>query len=277
MNLPSIQGEAFNGNCDVMPSIVVVDDEPEAAREMVHGLSRAGLNCIAISNPWIALQMLAGASHPQIAVLDIRMPELDGLQLVERLKNIRPADVPDIILVSGTADIDDAITAMRLGIRRMLRKPLKVSALVYEVKLAIAESDRRNNDEERTLIAAPSLASKISIDTLVVEAHCRSRLLPEILLSDHCWKMFLELYEMRKRNGKVSLTSLALVSNLPMATAIRKIHQMKDLSLVTYQADNNDKRRTFVALSDAGYALAEKFITRLEADIAKMKGSAPRT
>ena len=85
--------------------------------------------------------------------------------------------------------------------------------------------------------------------------------------------MVLELYQSRRYGRQTSLTGLALVSGLPMATAVRKIHVMRELSLVEYATDPADKRRTFVSLSDLGLDRMEQFLDRLEADLSAASGS----
>lgn len=248
------------------PEVVVVDDEESAANEMAHCLTRSGLACMALSNSWQALKLLADEARPRIAIVDIRMPELSGLELVERLNALGQLDRPEIILVSGNAGLDDAIKAMQLGIRRLLRKPLDLAQLVREVKTARIERDLRTS---RSTAAEPDGGRKpFDVDDLIALSHGRERFFSKEMLSDHCWRMYLELYKSSLQNQKVSLTSLALVSGLPMATAIRKIHAMRDLALVNYEVDPKDRRRTFVSLGDTGIGKIEKFLKHLDDEAA---------
>lgn len=260
-------GERF----PIAPDVVVVDDEPDAAREMANCLSKAGLVCVPFFNPWHALRHLASESSPRVVVADVRMPELSGLELVERLIAKGRPDRPEIILVSGNAGLDDARTAMRLGVRRLLCKPLDLLELVCEVKNAGIEGDLRAG---RSSSAQPGNGERqgdklARIDTLIAQSRWRERFFPRQMLSDHCWRMFLELYQSRSQGRRVSLTSLALVSGLPMATAVRKIHMMRDLALVNFTEDVADKRRTFVALSNVGLDKIEQFLAQLAADLGR--------
>lgn len=247
--------------------VVVVDDEEAAANEMAHCLVNAGLNCSAISNPWHALRRLAHEDGPQVAVVDVRMPELNGLELVERLNTAGIAKRPEVILVSGNADLDDALLAMRLGVRRLLLKPLDLAELVREVKSAGVERELRARRSLALLQSKGQDEQGLSIDAMIAFSLWRERIFPREMLSDHCWRMFLELYRLGFQERSVSLTSLALVSGLPMATAIRRIHTMRDLGLVTYTADVNDRRRTFVDLSKAGVQQIELFLGQVEAEM----------
>lgn len=247
------------------PDVVIVDDEETAANEMAHCLTKAGLACMALSDPWQALTLLANVYRPRVAIIDIRMPELNGLELMERLNVLGWLDRPEIILVSGNAALDDAIVAMRLGARRLLCKPLDLALLVQETKMAGIERDLRAG---RSAAMEWGRSHKpLDVDTLIALSHERERFFPKEMLSDHCWRMYLELYKSSFQGHRISLTSLALVSGLPMATAVRKIHAMRDLTLVNYTVDSKDKRRTFVTLSEAGVGQIEKFLKELDVKV----------
>lgn len=238
--------------------VVVIDDEEAAANEMAHGLAKAGLTCAVLSNPWHALKLLADVRRPRVAVIDIRMPELNGLQLVDRLNVLGLTDRPEIILVSGNAGFDDAIQAMQLGVRRLLCKPLDLAQLVREVKTATIERDLR---ARRSAAAERDAGRKqLDVDDLIALSRVRERAFPKEMISDHCWRMYLELYKSDQKRQGISLTSLALVSGLPMATAIRKIHVMRDLGLVDFEVDANDRRRTLVYLTESGARQIEGFL-----------------
>lgn len=245
-----------------VPNVLVIDDEWDAAREMAQCLSKAGLACEPVSDPWHALRLMAGKHQLKVAVIDIRMPELSGLELIERYCALgRPAG-PEIVLVSGSAELDDAVSAMRLGVRRLLRKPLDLQDLVREVKTAAVECDLKINRPPSLRMTRRS-EDPINIDMLIGMSRWRERFFAKDMQSDQCWRMLLELYKSRLLNRRVSLTSLAMVSGLPMATAVRKIHSMHEHELVEFTTDPHDKRRTFVALSGKGSEQMEMYLAKL--------------
>lgn len=252
--------------------VLVVDDQEAAANEMAHCLTNAGLRCSVFSNPWQALRRLAHQDGPPVAVVDVRMPELSGLDLVGRLNAINVDKRPEYILVSASADFDDALVAMRMGVRRLLRKPLNLAELVREVKGACVERELRIG--RTTTLSRPRLQIEqvLTIDAMIALSRWRERIFPREMLSDHCWRMILELYKLACRERSVSLTSIALVSGLPMATAVRRIHAMRDLGLVTFMPDMNDKRRTFVNLSETGAQQVKLFLMEIEAEMMNPQG-----
>jgi DNA-binding response OmpR family regulator len=266
-DIARIPFSAGTGIPAVKADVVVVDDEEGAANEMAHYLANAGLNCLAISDPWDALRRLAHEDGPHVAVVDVRMPELNGLELVEHLNTFGIAKRPEVILVSGSVDLDDAILAMRLGVRRLLVKPLDLAELVREVKGVGVERELRARRSLAPLQSKEGGQQGPSINAMMALSRWRERIFPREMLSDHCWRMFLELYRLGRQGRSVSLTSLALVSGLSMATAIRRIHSMRNQGLVTYTADVNDRRRTFVRLSEAGARQIDLFLYEVEAEM----------
>lgn len=92
-----------------------------------------------------ALQ-LARETLPEIVISDIKMPGLDGLQLVERLKSFLP-DV-QVILISAYEEFDYAKQAIRLGVNSYLSKPVKKAEIIHEVSKLRAILEQKKQAEE---------------------------------------------------------------------------------------------------------------------------------
>ncbi|MDH4247973.1 MAG: response regulator, partial [Deltaproteobacteria bacterium] len=80
-----------------------------------------------------ALQILEQDSSIDVVVTDIRMPNMDGLEMIKRARE----RTPDLgfIVVSGHGDTEDVITALRLGARNFLRKPYSFTDLEENITL----------------------------------------------------------------------------------------------------------------------------------------------
>ncbi|MGH0034401.1 MAG: response regulator [Myxococcota bacterium] len=114
--------------------VLVVDDERffrEAIREI---LAEAGLECIEVGD---GEQALGLARDPRIgvAILDIRLPGIDGIQVLARLRELRPE--LRVIMLSASTDQDQVLEALRLGACDYLAKPLHDEELVLAVRRAI--------------------------------------------------------------------------------------------------------------------------------------------
>lgn len=101
--------------------IYLVDDEPDVTRGLSWLLESVGLKAEAHQQAEPFLASLDRCAAPACAVLDLRMPGLSGLEVMERLVARRP-DVP-IIFLSAHGDVPSAVRAMKLGAFDFLQKP----------------------------------------------------------------------------------------------------------------------------------------------------------
>ncbi len=118
-------------------TIHVVDDDAPARDSLLLLLSvhRRGARGFASAT---ALLAAALTLEPGCVVSDIRMPEMDGLELQRRLAALRP-DLP-VILMTGFADVPLAVAAMRAGERDFLEKPVSAARLLRSSAAALAEA-----------------------------------------------------------------------------------------------------------------------------------------
>lgn len=101
--------------------IFLVDDEPDVTRGLSWLLESVGLQAQAYHQADAFLASLEQLDGPACAVLDLRMPGLSGIEVMERLVARRP-DVP-IIFLSAHGDVPSAVRAMKLGAFDFLQKP----------------------------------------------------------------------------------------------------------------------------------------------------------
>ncbi len=105
-----------------MPSVLIVDDEPNIRRMVGALLSAEGYDVRDAADGPAGLA-LADAIEPDVALVDLMMPgELDGLGLLSKLRERRP-DLP-VVMMSGRAALTDAVRATKLGAFTFLEKPL---------------------------------------------------------------------------------------------------------------------------------------------------------
>jgi signal transduction histidine kinase len=124
-------------------SVLVVDDEPGIALLCKRLLTRAGYEVTALTDPREAVEWLA---HNRAALLlvDIRMPEVDGFEVIGRASALQP-DVA-VLVMTGFGTLDTAIRALRQGVDGLLLKPFDNSdELVAAVRQALADSQRKRD------------------------------------------------------------------------------------------------------------------------------------
>jgi EAL domain-containing protein (putative c-di-GMP-specific phosphodiesterase class I)/CheY-like chemotaxis protein len=114
--------------------VLVVDDDPDVLFTVEAILEDAGHKTVALSSGREALERL-GDGRCDAVVSDIRMPDLDGIQLLRALRE-RGLELP-VILMTGGPDIETAIQAVELGALRYLVKPIAAGALQEAVEKAV--------------------------------------------------------------------------------------------------------------------------------------------
>ncbi len=120
-----------------MASILVVDDEPEILRLVRDYLEHAGFTVLTASDGPGALQQ-ARARRPDLVVLDLGLPRLDGLDVTRELR--RTNGVP-IIMLTARADESDKLVGLELGADDYLTKPFSPKELVARVRAVLRRAE----------------------------------------------------------------------------------------------------------------------------------------
>ena len=139
-----------------MKTILVVDDELKITRLLRDYLQQAGFRVVTAADGPAALTV-ARAERPDMIVLDLGLPGLDGLDVTRTLR--RSSDVP-IIMLTARAEEADRIVGLELGADDYLVKPFSPKELVARVRAVLRRVDAS--------VAAPDLvrAGNLEIDTV---------------------------------------------------------------------------------------------------------------
>jgi two-component system response regulator RegX3 len=119
-----------------MPTILVVDDEAAMLESMRYFLEQEGYRVITTDTGAAALQA-AASEHPDLVILDVMLPDLDGLEVTRRLR--REARVP-IIMVSARGDEIDKVVGLEVGADDYLAKPFGHREFIARVRVALRRS-----------------------------------------------------------------------------------------------------------------------------------------
>ncbi|MEP2978218.1 MAG: sigma-54 dependent transcriptional regulator [Lentilitoribacter sp.] len=112
-------------------NVLIIDDEIKLTQSLAFTLRQAGMDCIQAHNGTDGCK-IAENDKPDVILLDIRMPGLSGIEVLERLNN----DVPDIpvIMMSAFDDTKDAVEAIKMGAVDYLSKPFDVDELIHLIQ-----------------------------------------------------------------------------------------------------------------------------------------------
>jgi DNA-binding NtrC family response regulator len=122
---------------DTKPArVLIVDDEPTLLRALEALLRKKGHEVVGLDSPIAATQKLAQEDF-DVALLDIKMPQLSGLELLNAVKHRRPE--VEVIMMTGHATVETALSAVRAGAYDYLTKPFEDVELVARAVAKAAE------------------------------------------------------------------------------------------------------------------------------------------
>lgn len=122
-----------------MPTILVTDDYNVTRRVMGHILQHYGYNVLVAEDGLHALDMLE-QHHVDLMLLDINMPQLNGLALLKILRESEQYATLPVVMLTASGDGDDRQDAERLGANGFLNKPTGSSELVQVVQAVLGET-----------------------------------------------------------------------------------------------------------------------------------------
>jgi two-component system, OmpR family, alkaline phosphatase synthesis response regulator PhoP len=124
-----------------VPRVLVVEDDPDIAHLVVRYLEKAGYSVELLANGRDALAALA-ARQPDLLVLDLMLPQVDGLEICRVVRgNDATAGIP-IIMLTARAEESDRIVGLEIGADDYLAKPFSPNELVARVRALLRRAQR---------------------------------------------------------------------------------------------------------------------------------------
>ncbi len=127
-------------------SILIVDDEESILTSLSSILQDEGYDVVTVKNGGEALRIYT-TDPPDLMLLDIWMPEMDGMETLRRVRELVPA--AQVMMMSGHGSIETAVKAIKLGAYDYIEKPLSLENVTLRVKHALDQ--HRLEQENRTL------------------------------------------------------------------------------------------------------------------------------
>jgi DNA-binding NtrC family response regulator len=132
------------------PFVLFVDDEIEFLQTLMKRMDKRGVAVFGVGSGEEALEWLA-QNDPDVIVLDVKMPGMDGIQALREIKRTKPAI--EVIMLTGHASLDAASEGMALGAFDYLMKPFNIDELFYKIQDAclmkrLQEEQNRHAESE---------------------------------------------------------------------------------------------------------------------------------
>jgi DNA-binding response OmpR family regulator len=141
-------------------SVLVVDDEPTIAEVVSRYLERAGYRAEIASDGAAAIEV-AAVMRPDLVVLDLMLPRIDGLEVMRRLRDI-DRDRIAVILLTAKGEESDRVIGLRLGADDYVVKPFSPAELVARVDAVLRRVD-----------TSPTIEAPLQFEALTIDPAAR--------------------------------------------------------------------------------------------------------
>ena len=218
------------------PRILVIEDEPSLAGMIVTVLGEEGFSATAISNGAAALAALR-RDEPDLIVLDLRLPGLDGLEVCRRLR--RGGSSAPVIMLTALDTIPDRVQGLEAGADDYLVKPFALEELLARIRVQLR---RASHETERLGVADLILETesrRVHRDGIEIELTAQEFSLLELLMRypgqvltrqrilDHVWG-----YAAAPASNVVDLYVHYLRAKLERGGGSRLIHTVRSVGYV---------------------------------------------
>jgi DNA-binding NtrC family response regulator len=130
----------MNASEPIPVTLIAIDDDPRALELIAEGLEHDGLEILTASDPEEGLRLVL-RRRPQIVLLDLVMPKVSGMELLERI--VEAAPETDVILVTANYSTESAVEAIRKGASDYLNKPVSLGLLNERIAKLIEDARQR--------------------------------------------------------------------------------------------------------------------------------------
>ena len=234
-------------------SILVVDDEPGIALLCNRILSRAGYQVSSLTDPREAIQHFQD-NRVDLLVVDIRMPEVDGFDVISRAQMVQP-DVA-VLVMTGFGTVETAIRALRQGVDGLLLKPFQKSdELIQAARQALTDNQRK-----RDTARVQALRPLFNVTETLFSETDRNRLLELIMsaISNHLHCSNVAYYQVN--DGIVSVVaqrgrSLPVVDSEFASQLVSRVDADGDPIVINATGPGEEDTQSLLATLELGTAI----------------------
>lgn len=152
--------------------ILLVDDEPDIREFMSYNLKKEGYNVYTAQNGIIALE-LVNKYHPDLVILDIMMPKMDGIEVCKKIRNEKEFENILICFLTARSEDHSQIVGFDAGADDYITKPIKPDIFVKKIDALLRRSDIK--DDKKNIFNSGLL--EINFDTHDVFVNTEKRIL----------------------------------------------------------------------------------------------------
>lgn len=141
---------------------MIVDDEPDILEFLRYNLRKEGYDVVSANDGRAAL-IVAEREKPSLIVLDIMMPELDGVETCRLLRRNKTFENTPIAFLTARDEDFSQITALDVGGDDYITKPIKPRVLISRINALLRRSNRQNDEEQETIQAHDLIIDRLKV------------------------------------------------------------------------------------------------------------------
>ncbi|MBI4518337.1 MAG: response regulator [Deltaproteobacteria bacterium] len=122
------------------PTILVVDDNPDSVTILQSILATRGYTVLVAESGPAALRLVEGDPRPDLILLDVMMPEMNGLEVLQRIKEKHATAKIPVILVTAKTHDEDVLSGYQYGADYYITKPFTAKQLLYGIDLVLGKA-----------------------------------------------------------------------------------------------------------------------------------------
>ncbi|MFA7471603.1 MAG: response regulator transcription factor [Spirosomataceae bacterium] len=142
-----------HGNIPRSYKVLIVDDEPDIVELLEYNLAKEGYTVESASNGNIALKRLEKGFRPDVILLDIMMPQLDGIETARRIRLLPEFKEVYILFLTARSEEYSEVAAFEVGADDYITKPVKIRALISRINALFRREKEKKETKEELAIA----------------------------------------------------------------------------------------------------------------------------
>jgi two-component system alkaline phosphatase synthesis response regulator PhoP len=132
-----------------MVSVLVIDDEEDIRDILTYNLKKEGFNAFSAENGLMGLELVKSA-HPDLVLLDVMMPGMDGIEVCEAIRNLAGHERTLICFLTARSEDYSQIAGLDAGADDYVSKPIKPKVLISRIKAMLRRKGMVEPDEKNT-------------------------------------------------------------------------------------------------------------------------------
>jgi DNA-binding response OmpR family regulator len=146
--------------------ILIVEDEDDIAQLVKLYLENAGFRTVTATTGVEALKLIK-TDHPDMVILDLMLPEMDGLEICKKIRNAPDTALLPVLMLTAKAEESDTIIGLELGADDYVPKPFSPKVLVTRVKALFRRLERVDDPKQTSYAYGPLLVDLLRHEVLV--------------------------------------------------------------------------------------------------------------